>query len=342
MVSLRVRTWLHRQNRLLRGTSIRMRQCGLVVGLHWISTEFQPADPPSRLDTVANSSPLHALRLAQVRWLHVRTRVPEPDLLGVVWLRRDQGEGYRSWFRSCVVACVNSCLPLFLWADNSSQPPLYLYCSFAKILFPAPPPIRRHSHYAPRRHSTMLPSAAPEGACGCPLALGGRAVANAGAAYALHLLLAAGTHRLLAWPCSVCRATPRFGVCALRLPHAAPGAASAIGPPLGGLCCSSGDGPAATGVHRPDSPWSGRQLGRGSCGLAGPVYGRSAADRCAHVILIFLSGEGRPQPGSGRCPWATLRVARPDPNGALAFALCLRSAVGYFCDAALTLFEACG
>ena len=86
VVSLRARAWLHRQNRLLRGTIIWMKQCGLVVGLHWISTEFQPADPPSRLDTVANSSPLHALRLAQVRWHHVRTRVPEPNLLGVVWL----------------------------------------------------------------------------------------------------------------------------------------------------------------------------------------------------------------------------------------------------------------
>ena len=86
VVSLRERTWLHRQNRLLRGAVIQMKQCGLVVGLHWISTEFRPADPPSRLDTVANSSPLHALRLTQVRWHHVRTHVPEPDLLGVVWL----------------------------------------------------------------------------------------------------------------------------------------------------------------------------------------------------------------------------------------------------------------
>ena len=57
MVSLRARTWLHRQNRLLRATVIRMTQCGLVVGLYWISTEFQPADPPSRLDAVAPSPP---------------------------------------------------------------------------------------------------------------------------------------------------------------------------------------------------------------------------------------------------------------------------------------------
>ena len=28
-----------------------------MVGVHWISTEFQPADPPSRLDAVANASP---------------------------------------------------------------------------------------------------------------------------------------------------------------------------------------------------------------------------------------------------------------------------------------------
>ena len=66
VVSLRARTWLHRQKRLLRGTIIRMRQCGLVVGLHWISTEFQPANPPSRLDAVANLSLLRALRLAEV------------------------------------------------------------------------------------------------------------------------------------------------------------------------------------------------------------------------------------------------------------------------------------
>ena len=86
MVSLRARTWLHRQNRLLRATVVRMTQCGLVVGQHWISTKFQPADPPSRLDAVASSSPLHALRLAQIRWSLVRAHVPGPDLLGVVWV----------------------------------------------------------------------------------------------------------------------------------------------------------------------------------------------------------------------------------------------------------------
>ena len=75
---------------------------------------------------------------------------------------------------------MNSCLPLFFPADSSSQPPpLYLCCSSAKFLFPAPPPIRRHIHYAPRRHSAVLPSAAPEGARGCPLAPGGGAVAGA-------------------------------------------------------------------------------------------------------------------------------------------------------------------
>ena len=40
MASLRARTWLHRHIRLLRFTVIGMTQCGLVVGLHWISTEF--------------------------------------------------------------------------------------------------------------------------------------------------------------------------------------------------------------------------------------------------------------------------------------------------------------
>ena len=67
MVSLRARTWLHRHNKLLRSTVIRMMQRGLVVGLHWVSTEFQPANPPSRLDAAACSSPLHALRWAEFR-----------------------------------------------------------------------------------------------------------------------------------------------------------------------------------------------------------------------------------------------------------------------------------
>ena len=63
-------------------------------------------------------------------------------------------------------------------------------------------------------------------ACGCPLAPGGGAVVGAGAACALHPFLAAGTHRLLAWLRSVRCATPRFGVCAVRHPHAASRAAS--------------------------------------------------------------------------------------------------------------------
>ena len=33
------------------------------------------------------------------------------------------------------VTSVNSYLPLFFWADSSSQPHLYPYCSFAKFLF---------------------------------------------------------------------------------------------------------------------------------------------------------------------------------------------------------------
>ena len=86
MVTLRARTWPHRQNRLLRSIIIRLTKCGMVVGLHWVSTEFQPANPPSRLDAVACSSPLRALRLAQLRWHIVRARVPGPDTLGVVWL----------------------------------------------------------------------------------------------------------------------------------------------------------------------------------------------------------------------------------------------------------------
>ena len=85
MVSLRARPWLHRQNRLLRATVIRRTRCGLVVGPHWISMEFQPAGP-SGLDVVASSSPLHALHLARIRWSLVRARVPGPHLLGVVWL----------------------------------------------------------------------------------------------------------------------------------------------------------------------------------------------------------------------------------------------------------------
>ena len=86
MVSLRARTWLHRQNRLLRSIVILMTQYGLVLGVHWVSTEFQPADPPSCLDAVACSSPLHALRLAHICSSIVRPRVPGPGVLGVVWL----------------------------------------------------------------------------------------------------------------------------------------------------------------------------------------------------------------------------------------------------------------
>ena len=86
MVSLRARTWQHTQNRLLRSTAIRMTQCGMVVGLYWVSTEFQLADPPSCTDAVAFSSPLGGLPLAQFRWNIVCARVPGPDVLGVVWL----------------------------------------------------------------------------------------------------------------------------------------------------------------------------------------------------------------------------------------------------------------
>ena len=86
MVSLRARTWLHRQNKLLRSTVIRLTQCGLVVGVHWVSSELQPADPPSRLDAVACSSTLRALRLAQLRWAVVRAHAPGPESIGVVWL----------------------------------------------------------------------------------------------------------------------------------------------------------------------------------------------------------------------------------------------------------------
>ena len=86
MVMLRARTWLRRQSKLLRSTVIRMTQRGMVVGLHWVPTDFQPADPPSRLDAVACSSPLRALCLAQLRWHIVRARVPGPEAIGVVWL----------------------------------------------------------------------------------------------------------------------------------------------------------------------------------------------------------------------------------------------------------------
>ena len=78
MVSLRARTWLQRQNRLLRGIIIGMRQCGLVVGLHWISTEFL--------------SMLWRIRPLCVRcgWRKsggtMCVSVLEPNLLGSVWL----------------------------------------------------------------------------------------------------------------------------------------------------------------------------------------------------------------------------------------------------------------
>ena len=45
------------------------------------------------------------------------------------------------------------------------SPPLCLYCSSAEILFRPPPPICRFSHYAPRRHFAVFPSATPEGVC---------------------------------------------------------------------------------------------------------------------------------------------------------------------------------
>ena len=34
---------------------------------------------------------------------------------------------------------MNSCLPLFFWADSSSTPHLSFYCNSTKFLFPAPP-----------------------------------------------------------------------------------------------------------------------------------------------------------------------------------------------------------
>ena len=210
----------------------------------------------------------------------------------------------------CCCLCELPSAPVFLGGQYfTTPPPLHLCCSSAKFLVPTPPPICRHNHYAPRRHSAVLPSAAPEGACGCPLALGGGAVAGAGAACALHSLLAAGTHRLLAWPGTVCGATPRFGVCALRHPHAAPGVALAIGPSHGGLCRSGSDGSVAIGVHRPDSPWSGRQLGRGSCGPTGPVcicaVCGSACSASAHAFCGRCLGGGasrRPHLGPDPCP----------------------------------------
>ena len=75
-----------------------------------------------------------------------------------------RGRGTEGDFDPELLACVNSCLPLFFWADSSSQPHLYPYCSSAKILFPAPPPILRHSYYAPRCLFALLPPSAPEGA----------------------------------------------------------------------------------------------------------------------------------------------------------------------------------
>ena len=61
LVHLRARTWLGKQMRLLRSISIRMRQWGLVVGVRWVPTDVQPADPPSRLDAEASLSKLLAL-----------------------------------------------------------------------------------------------------------------------------------------------------------------------------------------------------------------------------------------------------------------------------------------
>ena len=84
------------------------------------------------------------------------------DVRGCVGTRGEGGtEGD---FDPELLACVNSCLPLFFWADNSSPPHMYPYCSSAKFLFPAPPPILRHSYYAPRCLFALLPPTAPEGA----------------------------------------------------------------------------------------------------------------------------------------------------------------------------------
>ena len=75
-----------------------------------------------------------------------------------------RGRGTEGDFDPELLACVNSCLPLFFWADSSSQSHLHPYCSSAKILFLAPPPIPRHSYYAPRCLFALLPPSAPAGA----------------------------------------------------------------------------------------------------------------------------------------------------------------------------------
>ena len=166
--------------------------------------------------------------------------------------------------------------------------PLRLGCSSQKVVFSAPPPIRRFSLYAPRHHFAVYPSAAPEGACECPLAAGGRAVASEGAACALHPFLAAGTHHLLAWPRWVRCVAPRFGVCAFHHPHVASGAASALRPPHGCRCSLGGEQSAGFGVHRPASPWSGSQPSRGLCSLARPVWlCRCAARRSPRLHMRF-------------------------------------------------------
>ena len=59
---------------------------------------------------------------------------------------------------------LNSCLPLFFWADSSSPPHLSFCCSSAKFLFPAPPPDLRHSFYATRCLAAHLSPAATAGA----------------------------------------------------------------------------------------------------------------------------------------------------------------------------------
>ena len=56
---------------------------------------------------------------------------------------------------------MNSRLTLFLWAHSSSQPHPCLYCRSANFLFPSPPPIRRHSHYALLCAFALLPPVPP-------------------------------------------------------------------------------------------------------------------------------------------------------------------------------------
>ena len=62
-------------------------------------------------------------------------RAPDPDIIRLGWRDRRRGNSIRQGNLEGQHCRGFFCLPLFFWADSSSQRQLYLYCSFAKILF---------------------------------------------------------------------------------------------------------------------------------------------------------------------------------------------------------------